>query len=95
VLLKRRFWEQIDDSYYFYENRYDVFTEREILEVKVFEDGILKKRGGYNIRLYSFPEIEKMLTRYGFSILKSWGDYGGNPYSVHSNRLILLSKKIN
>lgn len=94
VFLKRRSWEQIDDSYYFYENRYDVFTEREILEVRVFEDGELKRQGGYNIRLYSFPEIEKMLTRNGFFILKSWGDYNGNPYSVHSHRLILLSQRV-
>jgi SAM-dependent methyltransferase len=94
VFLKRRYWEQIDGRFYLYENRYDPFLEREIMDVRIFENGEVKRSGGYNIRLYGYPEIEKMLSRNGFTIRQTWGDYRGNPYSTHSPRLILLSQKI-
>lgn len=94
VLLKHHSWQKKDDeTYYLMENRYDVMNEREIFEVNIMKQGRVVEQVGYNIRLYSLPELRAMLNRSGFEIVKIWGDYEGNPYSVHSKRLITLSRK--
>ena len=83
-----------DDKYLLFENEFDVENEREVFKVHVLEKGILKESSVYNIRLYSFPEIKKMLAGNNFEIMQTWGDYQGNPYSVHSKRLIILSRRL-
>lgn len=83
-----------DDAFYLFENSYDVMKEREIFKATFIEKGEVKRSSGYDIRLYSYPELSKMLLRNGFEILKVWGDFQGNPYSVKSRRLITLSKKV-
>jgi SAM-dependent methyltransferase len=95
VLSKRKTWKKIDDNtFHLIENEFDVFTEREILRVGVYKNGTLTDTVGYNIRLYSYPEITNMLAANGLEIVDTWGDYKGNPYSADSRRLIVLSKKI-
>jgi ubiquinone/menaquinone biosynthesis C-methylase UbiE len=94
VFRKERYWQKVsDDKYLLFENEFDVENEKEIFKVHILEKGILKETSGYNIRLYSFPEIKEMLIGSGFEILQTWGDYPGNPYSVHSKRLIILSRR--
>jgi ubiquinone/menaquinone biosynthesis C-methylase UbiE len=94
VFRKERYWEKVSkDKYLLFENEFDAENEREIFKVHVLEKGILKETSGYNIRLYSFPEIKKMLAGNHFEIMQTWGDYQGNPYSVHSKRLIILSRR--
>lgn len=95
VFKKEKYWEKLDDNnYILYENNYDALNERELFNVHFIEDGRVKKSSGYNIRLYSFPEISAMLKKNGFEVLDVWGDYHANMYSVRSKRLITLSKKI-
>ncbi|NIM16372.1 MAG: methyltransferase domain-containing protein [Candidatus Aminicenantes bacterium] len=95
VFKKGKYWEKLDDNnYILYENTYDVMNEREIFNVHFIENGRVKMSGGYNIKLYSFPEISAMLKRNGFEVLGVWGDYQANVYSVRSKRLITLSRKI-
>jgi hypothetical protein len=95
VFKKGKYWEKLDDNnYIFYENTYDAMNEREIFNVHFIENGRVKMSSGYNIRLYSFPEISAMLKRNGFEVLDVWGDYHANMYSVRSKRLITLSRKI-
>lgn len=95
VFKKEKYWEKLDDhNYILYENTYDTLNEREIYNVHFIEDGKVKMSSGYNIRLYSFPEISAMLKRNGFEVLDVWGDYHANMYSVRSKRLITLSRKI-
>lgn len=87
-------WRKIDENaYYLIENRYDVFTEREIFEARLIERGEVKAETGYSIRLYSYPEIHRMLNAAGFEVERTWGGYDGGEYSVSSKRLILLSRK--
>ena len=94
VFRKEKSWVKVsDDKYLLFENEFDVENEREIFKVHVLEKGILKETSGYNIRLYSFPEIKKMLAGNHFEIIRTWGDYQGNPYSPLSKRLIILSQK--
>jgi ubiquinone/menaquinone biosynthesis C-methylase UbiE len=93
VFRKERYWEKVSkDKYLLFENNFDAENEKEIFKVHVLEKGILKETSGYNIRLYSFPEIKKMLAGNHFEIIRTWGDFQGNPYSVHSKRLIVLSR---
>jgi SAM-dependent methyltransferase len=95
VFKKEKYWEKLDDNHYIlYENNYDALNEREIFTVHFIEDGGVKRSSGYNIRLYSFPEISAMLKRNGFEVLDVWGDYRATRYSVRSKRLITLSRKI-
>jgi ubiquinone/menaquinone biosynthesis C-methylase UbiE len=95
VFRKERYWEKISkDKYLLFENEFDAEKEREVFKVHVLEKGILKETSGYNIRLYSFPEIKKMLAGNQFEIIRTWGDYRGNRYSAHSKRLIILSRSL-
>jgi SAM-dependent methyltransferase len=95
VFRKERYWEKVSkDKYLLFENDFDVHREREVFKVQVMEKGIITESSGYDIRLYSFPEIRKMLMTNGFEIIQTWGDYQGNPYSARSKRLIILSRKL-
>lgn len=94
VLKKKRSWYNTKHhQLYLIENDYDFLNEREIVTFRQYKDGAIVKQVCYNIRLYSFPELEKMLTRNGFEILQVWGDFDGTPLSVESKRVITLSRK--
>lgn len=95
VRYRRRSWMSEDTgTCYLIENDYDVINEREIYTVSIMRDGKIVDRTGYNIRLYSLPELRSMLKSQGFELLQVWGDYEENPYSVDSKRLIVLSRRI-
>jgi ubiquinone/menaquinone biosynthesis C-methylase UbiE len=94
VFRQEKYWQKVsEDKYLLFENEFDVENEREVFKVHILERGVLKETSGYNIRLYSFPEIKQMLTANGLEIIKTWGDYQGNPYSTHSKRIIILSHR--
>jgi SAM-dependent methyltransferase len=94
VLKKKRSWYNTKHhQLYLIENDYDFVNEREIVTFRQYKDGAIVKQVCYNIRLFSFPELEKMLTRNGFEILQVWGDFDGTPLSVESKRVITLSRK--
>ncbi len=96
VFKKEKYWKKIGDNcYYLCESSYDIINEREIFKAHLIKNGKIEATTGYNIRLYSFPEIKRMLIRNGFEIKQVWGNYFFNPYSVKSKRLIILSKKVN
>ena len=95
VFLNEKSWNKIDNqNFILFENRYDIINEREIFSAQFYRNGVLINKIGYNIRLYSFPEIKKILNQNGFEIIDFWGDYQSNPYSVKSKRVIILSEKI-
>jgi SAM-dependent methyltransferase len=95
VYRKEKAWQAIDgDKYVLFENKYDVFTEREQFRAAFYENGKITKDSGYDIRLYNFPEISAMLERGGFEVVDVWGNYSQEIYSTRSKRLIILAKKI-
>jgi len=95
VLKSEHHREQIgDNKYCIITNRYDVINEREIFSAKIIEDGKDEISVGYNIRLYSLPELQNILNRNGFRIVNLWGDFDQREYSVSSRRLITLSEKV-
>jgi len=95
VLKKKRSWYNTrQQQLYLIENDFDFLNEREIVTFRQYKDGAIVKQVCYNIRLFSFPELKKMLLRNGFEILGVWGDFEGAPPAVESKRLITLSRKI-
>jgi ubiquinone/menaquinone biosynthesis C-methylase UbiE len=95
VIKKKRSWYNTKHhQLYLIENDYDFLKEREIVTFRQYKDGAIIKEHCYNIRLFSFPELKKMLEKNGFEILEVWGDFGGGPLTVESKRVITLSKKV-
>lgn len=95
VLKKEHHWQKIgNNKYCIITNRYDIVNEREISSAKIIEEGKDEINIGYNIRLYSLPELQSILRRNGFEIINLWGDFDKTKYSINSRRLITLSRKI-
>ncbi len=65
-----------------------VLSKRSILEDK---EG--REESGWDIRYYSFPELDLILKDIGFSIAQTYGDYDSSPYRISSRRVILISDK--
>lgn len=94
VLKKEYHWQQMDDNKYcIMHNKYDIVNEREIFSARIIEDGKDEISVGYNIRLYSLPELTSMFKRNGFELINFWGDFDKSNYSIHSRRLITLAQK--
>jgi ubiquinone/menaquinone biosynthesis C-methylase UbiE len=94
VLKKEYHWQQIDNhKYCFIFNEYDLANEREIFNAKIIESDKEEINVGYNIRLYSLPELKSLFKRNGLELINFWGDFDKSEYSIHSRRLITLAKK--
>jgi SAM-dependent methyltransferase len=94
VLKQRRTWKLGDDGrMYLIENEYDAKNGREIFRLSIISGGRIKETTGYNIRLYRYPKICRMLSRRGFDVAAVWGDYDRSAYSVDSRRQIILASK--
>jgi ubiquinone/menaquinone biosynthesis C-methylase UbiE len=90
-----RFWMQPDPGTLFLcEHDYDVQREREVFRVHRVQNGRITDTSGYNIRLYSLPEITELLSEVGFEVLNTWGDYDGGQLEVSSKRVLLLARRI-
>jgi len=95
VLKKEDKWQQLDSGKYcLMHNEYDIINEREIFLAKIVEQGKSDVNVGYNIRLYSLPELKVMLNRNGFDLVSFWGDFDKSAYTIYSRRLITLWKKV-
>lgn len=95
VLKGGRSWRRVDENTVcLISNVYDVMNEREVFSATIKAEGRDDVTVGYDIRLYSLPELKRMLTRNGFELVQVWGDFDKSEYSVHSRRLITLSRKV-
>jgi SAM-dependent methyltransferase len=47
----------------------------------------------HNLRLYTFPQLQKMLEKAELTVVKVYGDYEGREFNQESPRLIVLAKK--
>ncbi len=86
---------------WYYAGKYLVLEE---IELDLMNDRLNSKRiffkgseqaetKTFSVRLYSLKELNDMLTRIGFDILKIYGNYGEEEYSVNSPRLIVIAQK--
>jgi len=94
VKQQQQLWVEGNDGTVFLgDHDYDVLQEREIFRVHRVVGGKIEETSGYNIRLYSYPEISAALKRQGFEIKQVWGDYDGSDFSAQSRRQIILAHK--
>lgn len=56
-------------------------------------DNVHDKEYQESVRLFRRDELEAMFNRTGFQLLHRFGDYKGNPWTVHSERTILAGRK--
>lgn len=75
-------------------NRFDIFTSRVYNERLIYRNGKMR-RTPYYVRLYSYTEIKNMFENVSLKIIKSFGDFSGNPLSINSPRMIVIGEKIN
>ena len=95
VLKKERYWRKMDDDRYcLIHNQYDIANEREVFSARILEEERNDICVGYNISLYSLPELKSMLRRNGFELVNYWGDFDKSEYSINSRRLITMARKI-
>jgi SAM-dependent methyltransferase len=92
VLKEGKTWFDYDGKIVLIKNFYDVKEEREIMTVKIIKSGNVKE-SGYNIRLYGYPEILKMLHNVGLKPQKLFGDYDSSEFQLTSRRMIILANK--
>jgi SAM-dependent methyltransferase len=76
------------------ENSFDVVTGRvNWCELAITPDS-RRAEQDISIRLYTYNEIEKMLTCAGMSVESTWGEFDGSPFSFESRRMIVVARKI-
>jgi SAM-dependent methyltransferase len=98
ILVLRRFqtedWRtQGDGEVILNTRRYDVVRgciDGQRIHMK---SGEASREYSLHIRLYTCPEIVKLLDSVGLSLLRSFGSYDSEPYSFESPRMILLAQK--
>lgn len=94
VLRNRKFTVETDPGEWIEcEHAYDVMEEREKMDAQMYREGNLVFKTGYDIRLYSIPELTEMLAEAGLKIEKVWGDYDMSKCDATSRRVIVLAKK--
>jgi 2-polyprenyl-3-methyl-5-hydroxy-6-metoxy-1,4-benzoquinol methylase len=74
--------------------RYHFDAEKCIVSLRsVVEHGTGQMESGWDLRYYTFPEMEALAVRTGFNIVNILGDYDNSQYTLDSNRLITVMKK--
>jgi SAM-dependent methyltransferase len=73
--------------------RHDVRTCRNDVEtVHIGADGRQRKRT-HSVRMYTFPEFERMLASAGLRVASAWGNFDGSDLTRESHRMIVLAEK--
>ena len=82
-------------SFYLLQKRSVTEKGEKLLDLWVFRE---KKTGKIRLflhvaRLYSFPQLQMMLKKAGFQIMRLHGGYEGQEYSENASRLIVVAHK--
>ncbi|MDP3057153.1 MAG: class I SAM-dependent methyltransferase [bacterium] len=72
---------------------FNPITFQDHVKLKITEKG-KQKKSEYILRLYSFPEIKKILEENGLRIKKVYGSYEGENFDFNSKRMIIVGVKI-
>ncbi|MCH7698435.1 MAG: methyltransferase domain-containing protein [Chloroflexi bacterium] len=49
--------------------------------------------GFHSLRLYTFTELSAMLSKAGLTVVKTWGGFDGQPFSMRSPRMVVLAER--
>jgi hypothetical protein len=74
------------------QNRY-IKGERIIKEIIIEREG---KQNKYyeSVRMFSYDELISIMQKIGFRVLKTFGDFLGNPFELETSpRIIIISRK--
>ena len=91
----RRTWFEVGDYVVLEETSYDVFGGR-VLARRIFYRRDTGERAGvrsFQVRVYTYREMEKMLGRAGLAVERVYGSYGGEEYKPSSPRMIIVARK--
>lgn len=91
---QRTGWEQMQDgTIWIDDRRYDPSTGRnEVRHVVIGPDGV-RQQLGHSVRLYTFPELSKLLEGAGLVPDQVWGDFDGSEYVMDSPRMIVRARR--
>jgi len=94
--LKEKSKNQIKNKKFIIEEEsfFDALSMKKYLHWKIKEKGKKGKNLKAVLRLYTFPEVNKLLTDNKFKITKIFGSFSHAPYSLESPRLIIISRAI-
>lgn len=86
---KERAKNVVVDCYRSFDFLNNVNTEKRVLTNKG------KKKIYYNhLHIYSLVELNELLSSEGLKVLKVWGTYKGDQYTLDTKRMIVLAKKL-
>lgn len=89
----KRTWFKIKNDYILEENYFDKKMKAWIRNISIIYPNKKIEHIKTFMRLYSLLEIKNELRKTGFKILKTYGDYQGNKFTLLSPRLIILAQK--
>ena len=87
-------WSELPDGSLRLERRaYDIHTGRSNVDwIFISKDG-KRRQQTHSVRLYTYTELEAMLSRAGLTVRDTWGDYNGRDFSMRSPRMVVLAEK--
>ena len=88
----RKDWlETPDGSIFLMSHEVDIQRYRILRRVICIRDGE-RRESGFDIRMYNYRELSAMLSRAGWKVFTSYGNFDGSPFSINSKRMILLAE---
>lgn len=86
-------WHEAGGVVVLEQRRLDLMAGRIASEMTVvYRDGH-RKTWPYDLRLYTAPEVSRMLGEAGFAVAEVYGGYDGAPLSLESARLIVVAER--
>ena len=87
-------WFELPDGSLRLERRaYDIHTGRTNVDwILVDKDGERHEQS-HSVRLYTYTELEAMLSKAGLTVRETWGAYDGREFSMESPRMVVLAEK--
>ena len=85
--------KRLDGSYTANLRRYDIHRGRSEVEMLYFGPDGERREQFHSVRLYSYPELEAMLSKAGLGVERTWGDFDGSDLSRESRRMIVLAQR--
>ncbi len=73
--------------------RFDLLTSRVESEWTFITPGGRRRVHTVRLRWYTLTELEKMMSRAGLTVRKTWGGFDGQEYGLDSVRMIVLAEK--
>jgi SAM-dependent methyltransferase len=86
-------WSKLPEGYLLEERKWESLSGR-VPTVWTFVRSGLEKSYTVSVRVYTAPELVRMLRSARLEVVEGWGDWEGGPLTVESRRLILKARKV-